>query len=131
MSPPELVFVEDDPEDGDLLLRALARAGFTGEVRWARDGEEALAALTPVEAALPRLVLLDLQLPRIDGFEVLTRLRSEPRTRALPVVVFTSSTFPDDAARCRALGADDVIVKPVDFVLFREAVAAIVARWLH
>ncbi len=130
MSAPDLVFVEDDPEDGDLLLRALARAGFTGEVRWARDGEEALAALA-AGAALPRMVLLDLQLPRVDGFEVLARLRSGARTRALPVVVFTSSTLPGDAARCRALGADDVVVKPVDFLLFCEAVARIAARWLR
>lgn len=130
-----LLLVEDNPDDELLALRALKKGGFTPVVTVARDGVEALDALAPVDAdgnarALPGLVLLDIKLPRIDGLEVLRRLRAEPRTRALPIVLLTSSRQPEDVARAYELGANGYVCKPVESEAFFEAVRTIGAYWL-
>ncbi len=126
----DTLLVEDNTDDAFLVLRSLRKAGVRGEVRWVRDGEAALEALLGDDAdPLPARVILDLQLPRYDGFEVLERLRGDPRTRDLVVLVFTSSQHPDDRARCAALGAQDFVTKPVDAGAFDARVRAMVARW--
>jgi len=114
----EILLVEDDPRDAELTLRAFRRARLTNPVRVARDGAEALEILLPPDgaAAPPELVLLDLNLPKVGGLEVLRRLREDPRTRELPVVVLTVSQQDGDIAACRRLGVETYIVKPVEFV---------------
>jgi DNA-binding response OmpR family regulator len=110
-----ILIVEDDPDLVALLKRWLGRDGH--RVEHAADGAAALEALK--REPLPHLVLLDVMLPKMDGFEVLQQLRAEPRTRGLPVVMVTSFSRDRDAARGRELGADDYIVKPlmeVDFL---------------
>ena len=141
----DVLLVEDDPDDGELTLRALRKAGVT-RVRWARDGEEALAALSEIAPlpgaglgetgplaphARPGLVLLDLQLPRRSGVEVLHALQGAGRLTTLPVVVFTSSQLAEDRLRCLALGAREVITKPVDSDAFAAVVHGLVRRWLE
>jgi two-component system, response regulator len=131
-----LLLVEDNPDDELLALRALRKGGFDPEVVVVRDGVEALEWLAvPGEQggqgrALPGLVLLDLKLPRIDGLEVLRRLRAEPRTRTLPIVLLTSSRQPEDVARAYELGANGYVCKPVESEAFFEAVRTIGAYWL-
>ncbi len=126
----DTLLVEDNADDAFLVLRSLRKAGALGEVHWVRDGEAALEALLGEAAGpLPARVILDLQVPRYDGFEVLERLRADPRTRDLVVVVFTSSQHPDDRARCATLHAQDFVTKPVDAVAFDARVREMVARW--
>lgn len=131
---PDLLLVEDDPEELELALQALRRDREAPRVAVARDGEAALLRLLgrPGEAPppLPRLVLLDLKLPKVDGLEVLRRLKEDPRTRALPVVVLTSSKLEDDVARSYRLGANSYVVKPVDFGEFAAALARLASYWL-
>ncbi|HVW22660.1 MAG TPA: response regulator [Opitutaceae bacterium] len=116
----EILLVEDDPRDVELTLRAFKRARLTNPVRVARDGAEALEILLPAGEGAggppPQLILLDLNLPKVGGLEVLRRLREDPRTRGVPVVVLTVSQQDGDIAACRRLGADTYIVKPVEFV---------------
>lgn len=132
-----VLLVEDDPNDEALTRRALARAGVQAELVVARDGREALDYLHATGAHAgrdpgpqPRLVLLDLKLPRVDGLEVLRRLRSEETTRLLPVVVLTSSLDPRDVQQCYLLGANAYVRKPVDFGEFAEVVALLGRHWL-
>ena len=106
--PTSVVVVEDDPASADVLQRRLQANGM--KVVVGRDGGEGLALVRQI---VPDLVLLDVMLPKIDGFEVLRRIRADARTRSLPVVMVTSFTRDKDAARGRALGADDYIVKPL------------------
>jgi two-component system response regulator len=131
-----LLLVEDNPDDELLALRALRKGGFDPKVVVARDGVEALDWLHPAGEQsgqthpLPGLVLLDLKLPRIDGLEVLRRVRADPRTRTLPVVLLTSSRQPEDVARAYELGANGYVCKPVESDAFLEAVRTIGAYWL-
>ena len=104
-----VLLVDDDPSLAELAQRVLERAGFS--VRRAVDGPLALEALA--EDPLPDLVLLDVMLPRLDGFEVLRRIRADARTKDLPVIMVTSFSRDEDAARGRKLGANDYIVKPL------------------
>ena len=130
----EILLVEDNPADAELTLRALRKNNLTNRVHVARDGEEALAYLfgneTNPAQALPRVVLLDLKLPKVDGIEVLARIKSDPRTRRLPVVVLTSSREEPDIARCYELGVNSYIVKPVGFEKFVPAVTQAGLYWL-
>jgi len=128
--------VEDNPDDAALALRAFGKAGVPGEVVLARDGVEALdyllgsrATATP-NARAPSVVLLDLNLPRVDGLEVLRRLRADPRTRDLPVVVMSSSEQEEDIACSYRLGANAYIRKPVDYTEFLETARSFGAFWL-
>lgn len=127
--PLRVLLVDDNDDHRFLARRALSSlppsAGV--DLALARDGEEALARC----AAPPRpdLVLLDIKMPRRDGFEVLAALRADPATRDLPVVMFTSSENGGDVARARALGADEYVTKPLDPRAFGEAVRGILQRW--
>ena len=113
-----------------MTLRALKTHHLANRIQVARDGAEALAYLSAPGAALPRVVLLDLKLPKVSGVEVLEAIRADERTRALPVVVLTSSREELDVTRCYALGVNSYIVKPVDFDAFVKAVAEIGLYWL-
>jgi two-component system response regulator len=130
-----ILLVEDNADDEELTLRALARSHVGNRVVVARDGAEALAFLlgtpeAPVLGALPALVLLDLKLPKVDGLEVLRRLRAAPRTRRLPVVILTSSGEERDLVEAYDRGANSYVRKPVDFVQFVEAVKQLGLFWL-
>ncbi|MBK9091067.1 MAG: response regulator [Holophagales bacterium] len=128
----DVLLVEDNPDDVELTLRALRRAHVVNSVRVVRDGAEALELLFGGEPrpALPRVVLLDLKLPRVNGLEVLERIRREESTRTLPVVVLTSSREEPDVKRAYELGANSYIVKPVEFEKFVAAVGEVGLYWL-
>ena len=127
-----ILLVEDNPDDEALTLRALKRNNILNEVVVARDGAEALDLLLPDdgEPRLPEVVLLDLKLPKIDGLEVLKRIRAHARTRRLPVVILTSSSEERDIVAGYELGANSYIRKPVDFDQFMEAVRQLGLYWL-
>ena len=132
-----ILLVEDNPDDEALTIRALQRNDIKNEVVVARDGVEALDYLLATGAhagrddiALPQLVLLDLKLPRMDGLEVLRRIRADDRTKRLPVVVLTSSKEDQDLLDSYNLGANSYIRKPVDFTQFTEAVRQLGLYWL-
>ncbi len=132
-----ILLVEDNPDDELLMLRALAKNGMAGEVVVARDGVEALEYLFSSgrhaghpEDTMPRLILLDLKLPRLNGFEVLQRLRADERTRLLPVVILTSSRERRDVLEGYGLGANSYVRKPVDFEQFLEVVGQLKLYWL-
>lgn len=125
-----IALVEDNPDDEALTLRALKRNGIANEIVVLRDGVEALGFLLDAAKPLPQLVLLDLKLPRIDGLEVLKRLRSEPRTQLLPIVILTSSSEERDVIEGYRLGANSYVRKPVDFNEFSEAVRQLGLYWL-
>ena len=130
---PDVLVVEDNPDDVELTLRALKRMHLTNPVRVARDGVEALEILLgdgTTRPPLPRVVLLDLKLPRVGGLEVLARLREEERTRTLPVVVLTSSREEPDVKKAYALGVNSYVVKPVEFEKFVDAVGKVGQYWL-
>jgi two-component system response regulator len=124
-----ILLVEDNADDEALTLRALKKHNIANEVVVARDGADALEYLfnTPM---MPELVLLDLKLPRIDGIEVLKRLRAHPITRRLPVVVLTSSKEDRDLLESYDSGANSFVQKPVDFADFIEAVRQLGVYWL-
>lgn len=129
-----ILLVEDNPRDEALTRRALQKHNFQAAVVVARDGAEALDYLlgsdgTPA-GALPQLVLLDLKLPKIDGLEVLRRIRANETTRLLPVVILTSSTEERDVLEGYRLGTNSYVRKPVDFVAFTEAVRQLGLYWL-
>jgi CheY-like chemotaxis protein len=124
----EILLVDDDPDDVTLAMRALARQNLANRVHVVGDGAEALAYLR--ESGRPRLVLLDLKLPKVTGLEVLEQIRDDPRLKTLPVVILTSSREEPDVARAYALGANSYIVKPVDFDQFLRAVSEVGMYWL-
>jgi two-component system response regulator len=124
----EILLVDDDPDDVTLALRALDRQHLANRVKVVHDGEEALAYLR--DMARPRLVLLDLKLPKVTGLEVLAEVRKDERLKTLPVVILTSSREEPDVARAYALGANSYIVKPVDFEQFLRAVSEVGLYWL-
>ena len=125
-----ILLVEDSPDDEALALRALQRNNIPHEVIVARDGAEALEYLFGDGAELPRVVLLDLKLPKIDGHEVLKRIREHPKTRLLPIVVLTTSSEEEDKVKAYAGGANSYVRKPVDFRQFIEAVRQLESYWL-
>ena len=125
-----IVLIEDNPDDEALTLRALRRNGVANEIVVLRDGAEALEYLLTPEAPSPQLILLDLKLGRVDGLEVLERLRREPRTSLFPIVILTSSNEERDLVESYRLGANSYIRKPVDFEQFSEAVRQLGLYWL-
>ncbi|HEY8143965.1 MAG TPA: response regulator [Kofleriaceae bacterium] len=132
-----LLLVEDNATDEKLTLRAFKKNNLGNEVVVTRDGQEALDYLFdagPYAASAPNpppaLVLLDLKLPRIEGLEVLRRIRADPRTRLLPVVVLTSSAEDEDLMRSYSLGANAYVRKPVDFARFIEAARTLGLFWM-
>lgn len=133
----EILLVEDNPDDVELTLRAFRRSRVHNEVVVARDGVEALDYLFSTGAyagrpagAMPEVVLLDLNLPKLHGLEVLKRLRADERTRLLPVVILTSSAEERDIAGSYHLGANSYVRKPVDFAQFVEAARQLGLYWL-
>ena len=126
-----ILLVEDNPMDVDLTVRAFKRRHVTNPVEVARDGEEALARIERWEAGEPppAVVLLDLKLPKVDGMDVLRRLKSHPVFRTIPVVVLTTSAEDSDVEAAYRLGANSYIVKPVDFDAFLEVAAHIDLYW--
>ena len=133
MDPRPILLVEDNEDDALLTQRAFLKAGVRNEVVVTRDGVEALEALKDgrFRNSLPSLVLLDLKLPQVDGTEVLRRLRLDPRTRTLRVVVLSSSREERDIQRCAELGANSFIRKPVDFDDFLHSVQILSSYWLQ
>jgi CheY-like chemotaxis protein len=132
-----ILLVEDSPDDEELTLRALRKNNVKNEIIVARDGVEALDYLFGTGAhagrdlrVQPQVILLDLKLPRIDGLEVLQRIRADERTRVLAVVVLTSSKQEEDIARAYAQGANSYVRKPVNFSEFIEAVKTLGLFWL-
>ncbi|MFO8030403.1 MAG: response regulator [Cyclonatronaceae bacterium] len=129
-----ILLVEDNPDDVDLTIMALDKSNILNEVRVARDGEEALRMLlgTGEEGLdrLPAVVLLDLNMPRVNGLEVLREIRRNERTRRLPVVILTSSREEQDIVQGYDLGANSYIRKPVDFDNFVGAVRQLGLYWL-
>jgi CheY-like chemotaxis protein len=132
-----ILLVEDDPDDVELTLRALRKNNITNEVELARDGAEALDYLFGTGAysgrdtsLMPTIILLDLKLPKIDGFEVLRRLRADDRTKLLPVVILTSSKEEQDIVNGYSRGCNSYVRKPVDFAQFSEAVRQLGLYWL-
>ena len=126
----DILLVEDNANDAELTLRALKQRNLADQVHVCRDGAEAIDFFTAVAGPVPKVVLLDLKLPKVDGLEVLRRLKSETRTKAIPVVVLTSSREEPDIERAYELGANSYIVKPVDFDAFARAVSDVGLYWL-
>ena len=132
-----ILLVEDNPDDEALTLRALSRQNIVNEVVVARDGAEAIDYLFATGShegrdtkRLPQLVLLDLKLPKVDGIEVLQRIRSSEATRLLPVVVLTSSNEQRDLVKSYSSGANSYVRKPVNFEEFIEATRQLGLYWL-
>lgn len=137
VNPVDLLLVEDNPRDVELTLHAFERFKLANSIHVARDGAEALdflfaegAHADRTSAANPRVVLLDLKLPKVDGIEVLRAIRENPRTRTLPVVVLTSSREERDIVEAYRLGVNSYIVKPLDFDQFAEATRTLGMYWL-
>jgi two-component system response regulator len=130
-----ILLVEDSPADEALTLRALKKANIMSEVIVARDGAEALDYLFGSETGeirrkLPDLILLDLKLPKLDGHEVLKRIRADERTHLLPVVVLTTSVEDEDRLESYRIGANSYVRKPVNFIEFSQAVLQLGLYWL-
>jgi len=125
-----ILLVEDDPDHEALTIRALKKSNMANEVRVAHDGEEAVQMLLGPNAVKPQVILLDLKLPKLDGLEVLKRIRESESTRMLPVVVLTSSDEERDVVRSYALGVNSYIRKPVNFNDFAEATRQLGMYWL-
>jgi len=133
----EILLVEDNQDDVELTLHALRKENLANNIHIARDGEEALEFLfcrgTHAHRSFarpPRIVLLDLKLPKVDGMEVLRQLKADERTKAIPVVILTSSKEERDLAQGYGLGANSYIQKPVDFDQFRDTVKRLGFYWL-
>lgn len=133
----QILLVEDNPRDAELAMRSLKKRNLTNRLVWVKDGEEALDFIFGSHGAgdsrvrnRPRIILLDLKLPKVDGLEVLRRLKADNSAKTIPVVVLTSSREEQDAVRSYELGVNSYIVKPVNFDNFSEAVAQLGCYWL-
>jgi CheY-like chemotaxis protein len=133
----DILIVDDSPDDTDLALLALRKENLANRIFIARDGEEALDFLFCSGAYNdrsfenpPKVVLLDLKLPKVDGLQVLERLREDPRTKSIPVVILTSSKEEQDIVKGYSLGVNSYVQKPVDFDQFRSAVRSLGLYWL-
>ncbi|HEX2659050.1 MAG TPA: response regulator [Polyangia bacterium] len=132
-----ILLVEDNASDEKLTLRAFRDCGVTNQIEVVRDGAEALDYLLAqgpyldrADSPLPTVVLLDLKLPKIDGLEVLRRLRADPRTKLLPIVILTSSREEEDVLRSYSLGANAYVRKPVEFTAFIQAARILGLFWM-
>jgi len=133
----EILLAEDNPEDAEMTLRALRRNNLANKLHWVKDGAEALDYLFCTGAYAgrdasrpPKLVLLDIKMPKVDGIEVLRRLKANAATRSIPVVVMTSSDEERDVFESYRLGVNSYIVKPLQFDAFIETVAKIGMYWV-
>jgi CheY-like chemotaxis protein len=136
LDPIEILYAEDSPTDAEITMRALKRANFANKLMWVKDGAEALDYLFARGAYAqrgnnqPRLVLLDLKMPKVDGIEVLRQIRTDENLRTLPVVMLTSSAEEADIIRSYDLGINSYIVKPVDFIKLSDEVARAGYYWV-
>lgn len=137
MTEVEILLVEDNPTDAELAIRALKKNNLANNLVWVKDGAEALDFIfaTGVYAQRspehgPKVILLDLRLPKVDGMEVLRRVKDDERTRTIPVVVLTSSKEDRDVAESYKLGVNSFISKPVEFDAFAKTVAELGLYWL-
>ncbi|MEE9230145.1 MAG: response regulator [Acidobacteriota bacterium] len=133
----DILLVEDNPNDVDLTLHAFKKSNLTNRIHVARDGAEALEFIFCTGAYAhrriydtPEVILLDLKLPKVDGLEVLQRIKADPRTRSTPVVILTASREERDIVKTYQLGVNSYIVKPVDFDQFAEAARTLGLYWL-
>jgi two-component system response regulator len=133
----EILLVEDNPDDVDLTLLALTENRIANNIHVARDGVEALDFIFctgpyagRIQQSGPRVILLDLKLPRVDGLEVLRRVKADPRTHGIPVVMLTSSREERDLIESYELGVNSYIVKPVDFEQFTQAIRQLGMYWM-
>lgn len=133
----EILMVEDNPSDAEIALRALKKANLANKVFWVKDGAEALDFIFATGKYAnrdtnikPKIILLDLRLPKIDGMEVLRKVKSDDRTKLIPVVILTSSREDKDIVESYRLSANSYIVKPVEFENFSKAVADVGCYWL-
>ena len=133
----EILLVEDNPTDAELTMRALKRKNLANRLVWVKDGEEAIdfiyargqfADRNPED--LPRLILLDLRMPKVDGLEVLKEIKAHEKTRKIPVVVLTSSQEDQDVVESYKLGVNSYVSKPVEFDDFLEAVSTLGLYWM-
>lgn len=125
-----ILLVEDDPDHEVLTIRALKKSNIANDIRVARDGEEAIELLFGADPIRPQVILLDLKLPKVDGLEVLRRIRESEATRMLPVVVLTSSDEERDLVRSYQIGVNSYIRKPVNFTEFADATRQLGMYWL-
>ena len=133
LAPFRILLVEDNPNDIEITRRALEKGQVKNELTIARDGQEAIDLLfghAEVRASLPGLILLDLNLPRVDGREVLSRIKTDPELRRIPVIVLTTSTREEDVVRSYDLGVNTFISKPVRFEDFIKVITAIQEYWI-
>jgi two-component system response regulator len=130
MKKQKILLVEDREDDIQLTLRAFTKCNLGNEIVVARDGQEAIDLLIDANRSLPSLVLLDLQLPKLNGIEVLKRIRANERTHNIPVVILTSSKQQEDVVQSYSNGANSYVRKPVNFQEFVEAVANLGLYWL-
>jgi two-component system, response regulator len=132
----DILLVEDNPNDAELIIRSLQKHNLANRLHWVKDGEEALdyifcrANYADRKSDLPRVVLLDLRLPKLDGIEVLTQIRNRPETHKLPVVVLTSSKEDQDLVQAYELGINSFVAKPVAFDEFAQTVANLGLYWV-
>ncbi len=133
----EILLVEDNPRDVEMTLRALKKHNITNNVHVVKDGAEALEFVFATGAYVsrnmqrkPKVILLDLKLPKVDGIEVLRKIKADERTRVIPVAVLTSSREDRDLQTCYDLGVNSYIVKPVEFENFVKAVSELGLYWL-
>jgi two-component system response regulator len=132
----DILLVEDNASDAELAMRALRKGKLANSITWVKDGAEALEFIFRDGAYAgrpdhnPRLILLDLKLPKVDGLEVLKRIKEDERTRTIPVVIVTSSAEGRDIAESYKLGVNSYVVKPVEFEQFSETVAKAGFYWM-
>jgi len=138
MNEVEILLVEDNETDAELTIRALKRKNLANKLVWAKDGEEALDFIfatgkysgRDIGTGLPRLILLDLRMPKVDGLEVLQAIKADERTKMIPVVVLTSSKEDRDIVESYELGVNSYVSKPVEFDEFTEAVSTLGLYWM-
>lgn len=133
----EILLAEDNPRDAEMTMRALRKINFANKLHWVRDGEEAMDFLLATgkyvgrsAANSPKLILLDIKMPKVDGIEVLRRLKADENLRTIPVVIMTSSAEAQDVAHAYHTGVNSYIVKPVQFPAFIETVANVGLYWI-
>lgn len=134
----EILLVEDNETDAELTIRALKKNNLANKLVWAKDGAEALDFIfgegkyseRDIEKGLPRLILLDLRMPKVDGLEVLQTIKADERTKMIPVVVLTSSKEDRDIVESYELGVNSYVSKPVEFDEFTEAVSTLGLYWM-
>ncbi|MCM2335836.1 MAG: response regulator [Pseudomonas sp.] len=132
----EILLVEDSAADAEMTLRTLKRRGIANSVEWVKDGVEALDYLfcrgrhAERGTGAPKMVMLDLKMPRLDGLQVLREMKQDPRTQAIPVVMMTSSREEGDLLASYRLGVNSFVVKPVDFAEFAETVSQVGMYWM-